>query len=344
VAQPKKRKRTTPTKAKATRPRAKRSIKGAAKSTRKSKAKPAPIKKRQPSKPARAPVSPPVKRKAQPKKTKPAKPAAKKGRRSGDVSAAKRKKHSTAKPARKPAVKPARKPAPRKPAVRKVSAARARELARVAAEQAAAERRERRRLGQRRRRREFRRQREIGEYAVAVEWLEAIRDRITEDAFAVELETTEPGGGSADLEHNEGARAAQLADDTKWLVVGRFDPAVEISYEDLARGIQAVANDVILETRINSQRLAQIRVVFHDPKSGRQESDSVVSKIGAWEYILSDLVGELVGSNLEHPDDDSLAARYDETIVPKFYIFFSTEILAYKTAFPSRTTTVPWSR
>jgi len=325
VATPKKRKRTAPTKAKATRPKAKRS-KAPAKTKRKSKATPA--RKRQLSKPAKR-VSPPVKRKA-------SKPA-KKPRRSGDVFPVKPKKGRQA---------PARKPAAKKPAgpVRKPSAARARELARVAAEQAAAARRERRRLQQRRRRREQRRQRDIGEYAVAVEWLEAIRERLAEDAFECDLEVTEPGGGSADLEHNEGAQAARMHDDAKWLVVGRFDPAQDITYAELAAGLAAVSNDLILQTRINGQRLSQIRAVFHDAKSGRSESDSVISKIGAWEYILDDLIGDLVGSSLESPDEGSLAARYDETIVPKFYIFFSLEILAYKTAFPSRTTTIPWSK
>lgn len=222
---------------------------------------------------------------------------------------------------------------------RRAAARAERERALRAEQKKADARRKKRTKQQRKRRREQRRQREIGEYALAKEWLESISERMAE-VFENELIVTEPGGGVADLT----GEAAELEDRTSWLIVGRFDPAGPISYAELAMGFQLVADDLILETRINGQRLSQIRVVFHDPNETRHEGDSVISKIGAWEYVTSDLVGELVGSNLENPDEGSLAARYKETNVSSFYIFFSSEITAPRNVFSGRagTTTIPW--
>lgn len=167
------------------------------------------------------------------------------------------------------------------------------------------------------------------ERAIARGWLEHIRGRIAE-LFSVSLDITEAGGGHAEL---EGA-PAQLAAQTPWLIVGRFDPQDEIDYQTLATALQMLADDLPLEVAIGGQRLSQIRIVFHDPKSKRGEGDSVVSRIGAWEFILGDLIGELVGSDIEDPDEDSLAGRYDETSVPHFYVFFSSTITKYRTVGP----------
>jgi len=158
-----------------------------------------------------------------------------------------------------------------------------------------------------------------------------IRDRIVADAFDVDLSITEAGGGHADL---TGAKAAQERR-TPWLIVGRFDPRQELDYATLAHGLYAVKNDLLIEAAVHPQRLSQIRVVFHDPNSKRGESDSVLSKIGPWEFVISDLVGELVGESWESPTEDSLAARYDQTTVPMFYVFFAAEIVKAKV-------TIPW--
>lgn len=160
-----------------------------------------------------------------------------------------------------------------------------------------------------------------------------IRDRIIADAFDVDLAITDPGGGHADLT----GPAARRASTTPWLIVGRFEPRGELDYATLGHGLEAVANDLIIEATIHPQRLSQIRVEFHDPNDRRHEGDTVLSKIGPWEFVVSDLVGELVGASWEAPSDDSLAARYDATIVPRFYIFFSGELVKNRTQ-------IPWMR
>ncbi len=158
---------------------------------------------------------------------------------------------------------------------------------------------------------------------------------------------TEPGGGHADHDgptmtpgrpRPPRSKEAKQAARTPWLIVGRFDPQEVIGYATLAQGLVVVYNDLLLEASINPQRLSQIRVVFHDVKSGRAEGDSVISKIGAWEFILSDLIHELIGSDPDAPDEESLAFRYKETAVPSFYIFFSNQTTSYKDVSPNAKT------
>lgn len=161
-------------------------------------------------------------------------------------------------------------------------------------------------------------------------WLEMIRDRIHEDAFSVDLTITELGGGHATLE-GEDAKQARA---TPWMIVGRFDPRTDLDYADLAHGLKIVADDLIIEAAVHPQRLSQIRVEFHDPNDIRREGDTVLSKIGPWGFVLSDLVYELVGASYEDPAEGSLAARYAQTVVPRFYVFFSSQILDHKSVSP----------
>ncbi len=159
--------------------------------------------------------------------------------------------------------------------------------------------------------------------------------------FAVSLDITYPGGGAANLVEDQGPDAAALASSALWLVVGRFDPHDAVGYQDLARGLVRVADDFLLEADINPDRLSQIRIVFADMHSTRGEGDSVVSRIGAWTFTIADIITELVGSDIDNPDEDSLAGRYRESTIPKFYIYFSTETQVYTSAAPwARTATV----
>lgn len=158
------------------------------------------------------------------------------------------------------------------------------------------------------------------ERELAAGWLEWIRNDLAQ-FFPVSLELTSPEAGSH----------------TPWLAVGRYDPQESIGYEDLARAFDFVAGDLMLEAAIHPQRLSQIRIVYADPRAKRGEGDSIVSQTGAWEFVISDLVGELVGGDLDSPDEGSLAARYDETSIPTFYVYFSSELISYKTAMPTQT-------
>lgn len=151
---------------------------------------------------------------------------------------------------------------------------------------------------------------------ISVDWLRDIRE-IVAGHFRCSLSITRP----------------EAAARTTWLVVGRYDAQEPVDYLRLGAALDEVAGDLILETRIGPQRLSQIRVVYADPRARRGEGDSIVSKIGGWTFVIADMVAEIMGTG---PDDhDALAVRYQETLVPTFYIYFSPEIVRYVTAFPS---------
>lgn len=159
-------------------------------------------------------------------------------------------------------------------------------------------------------------------YELAVSWLEHIRNAIASEVFPVSLTLT----------------AAEAGASMPWIVVGRFDPQIGIGYAQLAEAFSLLAEDYILEAKIHPQRTSQIRIVYADPKAKRGEGDSIVSKIGAWTYVLGDLLGEILGAGSpDDPGEESLAERYAATTIPTFYIYFSTEILQF-------TTVGPWAK
>ncbi len=155
----------------------------------------------------------------------------------------------------------------------------------------------------------------VDERKIAIGWLREVRALIAR-VFKVSLDVTEPEAGSR----------------TPWLVVGRFDAQQPIGYLELAQALMVVSEDYMLSARINPNRMSQIRVVYEDPKSRRGEGDSIVSKMGGWDFVLSDLIGEMLGAG---PDDvDALAVRYSETRIQTFYVYFGSEIIRYVTVGP----------
>ncbi len=116
------------------------------------------------------------------------------------------------------------------------------------------------------------------------------------------------------------------------MIVGRFDPGERVSYQSLAMALSIVEGDVLIEASVNPQRLSQLRIIFEDPKSTRGEGHDVLSHIGAWMFVLGDAIGDLVGADAEDPTEGSLAARYSETTVTAFYIFFSRNLMRHHTA------------
>lgn len=157
----------------------------------------------------------------------------------------------------------------------------------------------------------------IDERQLAIGWLEEIRNLVA-GVFPASLEITSAEAGAG----------------TPWLVVGRMDLLEVVSYEDFAEILGRLQDDILLEAQINPQRLSQIRVIYHDPNSKRGEGDSIVSKSGAWEFVLGDLIGEIVGGGLD--DEGSLAVRYEATTIGTFYIYFATEVTRYAT--------MPWEK
>jgi hypothetical protein len=120
---------------------------------------------------------------------------------------------------------------------------------------------------------------------------------------------------------------------TPWLAVGRFDFTEGApSYEEFGGMFYELANDLILEATIHPDRLSQIRIIYSDPNSDRGEGDSIVSQIGAWQFVVSDIEGEILGGG---PDDEgALAVRYAETKVLTWYVYFSSELFDHKVVGP----------
>jgi len=180
------------------------------------------------------------------------------------------------------------------------------------------------------RKRERRERRERDERELAADWLEMIRLRIAE-VFPVELTITYPGGGAARPEDRD---RESDAGPNPWMTVGRFDPGEGIDYQALAIALSLVESDLVIEAAVNPARLSQIRIMFDDPNSKRGEGGDVLSHIGAWTFVLGDAIGDLVGADAQDPTEGSLAARYSETMVPTFYIFFARTLVEHRTAWP----------
>lgn len=359
-----KRKRTpaTPTKARATKPRAERTGgRTAPRAQKKTTPKKAPKKTptttatnpSQPSSP-RAPrprgkratpvtrrrsTSPPTNR-AHKRKGSPPSPAAgtfprppsgssaKRAPKAGTQGTQRTKKAATArKPA--PAKRPAKKPAIRRPRPAPKKRPLSRSKAAIAARKRRADERaiEEQKKATRREKDRARRAKKAGkidEREQAIGWLEQIRNDFA-SVVATSLQITEP----------------EVSAKTPWLVVGRFDFLEDLDYETLATALQVVADDVLLEAAIHPQRLSQIRIVYADPNAKRGEGDSIVSKIGAWEYIVADLIGEIMGGGYDSEgdiDEGALAGRYADTLIPTLYVYFSAEIQSYRTVSPGQMT------
>lgn len=116
---------------------------------------------------------------------------------------------------------------------------------------------------------------------------------------------------------------------TPWLIVGRFDFDEPVGYAELGEVLVSWRDDSVLERMIDADRLSQIRVVYNDPDDPRGSGDSIVSTMGAWSYMLSDLIRDLLGSGEDDPD--SLAVKYEATTVSVFYVYLSAELVRYVT-------------
>lgn len=158
---------------------------------------------------------------------------------------------------------------------------------------------------------------------LALAWLEGIRDVIAGGGFPCSLDATHAVASGAGLEGEDLPDRQRRNMRTPWLVVGRYEPRTPIGYRELADALSLVSVDLFLEEAIGPQRLSQIRIVYVDPNTRRGEGDSIVSKIGAWGFVVSDVVFELVGGG--GADEDALAVRYKETHVPHFYVYFSEQ-------------------
>ncbi len=250
--------------------------------------------------------------KAKPARANPAKPAKAKPARVKPAKA----KPAKAKPAKAKSTGPAKPVKAKAPRPRPVTAAAERARRRRAEERGIRDQLEHEREERERLRAAQRREKKLGippdPLRLAVSWLREIRNAIASVARCL-LDLTRPESGAR----------------TPWLVVGKIDFVEAIDYRTLAEAIRRLRDDLTLEATIGPQRLSQIRVVYRDPRGRRGEGDSIVSKTGAWEFVVSDMLGELVGAGPD--DEDSLAVRYAETVVPTVYFYFAADIVPYTT-------------
>jgi hypothetical protein len=146
---------------------------------------------------------------------------------------------------------------------------------------------------------------------------EANRERDERDDAIGWLEHMTPSGWSLDFTE------AEIAADRRgpWLVVGKFQPMGNTRYRDLWEVVRDWRDDLVLDSAINPNRIACIRIVYEDPADKRGSGDSVVSHFGVWDLVVSDMTKEL-----DPNDDDSLAARYADTRVRTVYVYFAATV------------------
>ena len=196
------------------------------------------------------------------------------------------------------------------------------------------------------RRRRRARERRAGapdERLLAVDWLWRVRDDVAK-VFPCSLSMTEGVRSDAGDEDGDADGAVRQRENMRatWLVVGKLTPVTPVSYLELAHALARVRDDFLLEAAVNPQRVSQVRVSYEDPRGRRGEGDTIVSKLGAWEFVVSELVFELVGGGgADGFDPDSLAARYAETRVTAFYVYFGGQILRWSTSWRSPLLSVP---
>jgi hypothetical protein len=236
-----------------------------------------------------------------------------------------KKKATTPKKKRKPAPaepkpkKPKKKPAPKKPAPKSKKPP-AKKPKRPKLSQSPEAKRSRKRRRAARDERRARESLEVGELELRKAELAAAERRRAGDERQLlidalrEMRNNGAGIIPLSLELTEAEIGARVA----WLVVGRFDCVGEPTYAELDAVFQSWRDDLLLEAQIHPQRLSQIRIVYEDPNSKRGESSSVVSHMGPWEAVISEISFEL-----DPEEEDSLANRYDQTTVPAFYVYFS---------------------
>jgi hypothetical protein len=106
-----------------------------------------------------------------------------------------------------------------------------------------------------------------------------------------------------------------------FLSVGKYTPTESIGYAELHAVFRRWRDDLLLEAAINPQRISSIRIVYEDPADKRGSGDSVVSHAGPWELVISEIAHEVDPS-----DEDSLATRYADSVVPHFYVYFAAQI------------------
>jgi hypothetical protein len=158
---------------------------------------------------------------------------------------------------------------------------------------------------------------------LAIGWLERIR------ADASEIEHC----SLALVRHNVG-------DPNLWMVVGRFDFDGPVDYQTMGTVLERLMDNYELAQDIGTQRLSQIRILYHDPRARRNEADGTISKIAGWLFCLGDLVGEIIGGG--EGDEGALAERYEQTGIKTFYVYFSKIVSKAFTEVPwaAKTTTV----
>lgn len=164
----------------------------------------------------------------------------------------------------------------------------------------------------------------VDERTRAIGWLGDLRDAAAE-VFPCSLDVTEA---------EVGARAP-------WLVVGKLTFVDQISYAELGAVLGRWESDVILEASIHPQRVSQIRVMYDDPNDKRGTGSSTLVKLGAWAFVVSELRFELIGSaegNALDIDEDALSTRYKDTTTQTMYVYFSSEIVAWRSVFGVRQT------
>ncbi len=117
-----------------------------------------------------------------------------------------------------------------------------------------------------------------------------------------------------------------------WLLLGDFETQESITWAELGRVFQIWENDLFLAAAINPDRYSLIRIIYlrYDEDGepvGEPEGYSPASS-GSWDSVISECVADLIGYDYNDPDEDSLAAIYQNTAILSVEVLFSASLFS----------------
>jgi hypothetical protein len=115
-----------------------------------------------------------------------------------------------------------------------------------------------------------------------------------------------------------------------WLLLGAFKIEEPASWLDVGIGCQRWEQDLILEATIKPQRYSFLRFLYQiyddegDPV-GAPEGYAPTSS-GAWESVISEAVGAIIGGDADDLLPETLAAQYPNTAILEIQVWFSASM------------------
>lgn len=108
-----------------------------------------------------------------------------------------------------------------------------------------------------------------------------------------------------------------------WLLLGSFKPRTPRSWAHIGRMFAVWEDDLTLHVMIHPRRTTLIRITYDQPEKGHATSGYSPVKPGSWDNVISECRRKLIGGDWTDPDEDSIAAKYENTRVLFIDVLFS---------------------